>query len=260
LKKLAFLGGAAGLGVVALLAIPSAPSLAADHLDAPGVAANPMADINDVYTWMDGGKLVLAMTVSPIDMASRSFGPSVQYAFHIHSKTGIGVGVAGTGVETRVICTFASNTSAQCWVVDPAAGNTVKDYLTGDPSNTAGITSTSGKVRLFAGQRSDPFFFNLQGFRDSVKAVKDRIAAPALPPVMLDPAGCPFNLTDSEVGIVRGKLSETPVAAQPPCPINVKDCFATLNVKVIVVQLDPSLVKAAANFTVGVWASSHQGS
>jgi len=260
LKKLAFLGGAAGLCAAALLATPITPSLAADHLDAPGVAANPMADINDVYAWMADGKLVLAMTVSPADMPARAFGPSVQYVFHVHSKTGIGVGVAGTGVETRVICTFKSNADATCWVVDPAGGGTgtVKDYVTGDPSNPAGITSASGKVRFFAGQRSDPFFFNLQGFRDAVAAVKGRIGT--APPVMLDVAGCPSNLTDPEVGVVRGLLSETPAVVQPPCPTGVKDCFLGFNVKVVLVQVDKSLVNASANFAVGVWASTHQGS
>lgn len=258
MKKLAFLGGAAGLGLAALLAFPTGPSHAADHLDGPAVSANALADINDVYAWMDAGKLVLAMTVSPADPTpTRAFGPSVQYVFHVHSKKGIGVGEAGTGTETRVICRFASNTSAQCWVVEQSNGN-IKDYVTGDPSNPNGISSTSGKVKLFAGQRSDPFFFNLQGFRNAVAGVKARIAG--APPVTRDAAGCPNNLTNVEVGGVRALLSAVPAVTQPPCPIGTADCFRDLNVKVIVLAIDPPLVNAGANFSVGVWASTHQGS
>ena len=150
MKRFAFLGGVAGLGLVALLA--SQRSQAADHLDSPGVALpSPTADINDVFTWMDGPKLVLAMSISPGDVDSRTFGPDVQYVFHVHSKAELGLGAQPVGAETRVICTFASNTSAQCWVT---AGTAVKDYIAGDPSDPAGIISQSGKLHLFAGRRA----------------------------------------------------------------------------------------------------------
>jgi hypothetical protein len=250
-KNLAFLGGVAGLGLAALLA--GQLGHAADHLDSPTLVATPMADINDVYTWMDGTKLNLAMTISPVDADARTFGPGVQYVFHVHSKSGIGVGVAGTGTETRVICTFVSNTSAECWVADPAG--MVKDYISGDPSNTAGISSNSGKMRLFAGRRSDPFFFNLQGFREAIKAVKG-----AVPALMYDAAGCPTNLSNPQVQTVAGNLAAQIPLGEPPCPNATRDCFAGLNVKVILVQVEKSLVTATANTAVGVWASTHQGS
>ena len=251
MNKLAFLGGAAGLGALALLA--GRPGHAADHLDSPTLATTPMADINDVYAWMDGARLNLAMTLSPGDVDSRAFGPGVQYAFHVHSKTGIGVGVAGVGTETRVICAFTTNTSAQCWVTDDASA--VKDYLTGDPSNPAGISSTSGKLRLFAGQRSDPCFFNLQGFREAVKAVKAAASA-----ITLDAAGCPSNLTNLQVQAVTANLTAAIAIGEAPCPDATRDCFAGLNVKVLLVQVDKSLVTAGPNTAVGVWASTHAGS
>ena len=167
MKKLAYLGGVAGL-VVALVATQTGH--AADHLDSSTLATNPLGDLNDVYVWMNGdaSTVNLAMTVSPADPGDRAFGPDVQYVFHVTSKSGLGV-LVPDGNETRVICTFESATSAQCWIAD---GTGTKDYVTGDPSNAAGIKSTSGKVRLFAGRRSDPFFFNLQGFRDAVGAVR----------------------------------------------------------------------------------------
>ena len=248
MKRLAFAGGVTGLGALALLlasqlghAEPWTPS---------ALVAEPMADINDVYTWMDGERLTLAMSISPVDEQARAFGPGVQYVFHVHSKAGIGVFEAGTGIETRVICTFQSNTSAQCWVVD--AGGQVRDYLTGDPSDPAGLTSASGAVRLFAGRRSDPRFFNLQGFRAAVTAIRGVTQT-------RDAAGCPSNLSNGTVQNVVAQLGAANPMSEPPCPANQRDCFLDLNVRVVVVQLDKSLVNAAPNHTVGVWASTHAG-
>src|SRR6185503_20547531 len=101
---------------------------AADHLDAAALATNPMADINDVYAWntTDAKSINLAMTVSPRDDGTRAFGPSVLYAFHVSSRPGFGM----AGVESKVICKFASDTSGECWVVDEAGK--VLDYVKGD--------------------------------------------------------------------------------------------------------------------------------
>ena len=249
MKKLAFLGSAAGLGLAALLATQRGH--AADHLDTPTLAASPMADINDVYAWMDGSNLNLAMSTSPADVDTRTFGPDVQYVFHVHSKSMLGIAVPGTGTETRVICTFLSNASAQCWVTE---GTTVKDYVAGDPSNTAGISSESSKVRMFAGRRSDPFFFNLQGFRTAISGLTTRVGQ--LPPAGFDGAGCPDALTLQEVQGFAANLTAQ-VAGQPPCSTTQQDCFAELNVRILLVQLDRSLVNAGSNNAVGVWASTH---
>lgn len=253
MKKLAFLGAVAGLGLVVLVATQR--SQAADHLDSPTLMTSPMADINDVYAWMDSNaaSLNLAMSISPADTDSRAFGPEVQYVFHVHSKAKNGPDAPGSGTETRVICTFASNTSGQCWVVE---GTTVKDYVSGDPSDPAGIMSKSGRVRLFAGRRSDPFFFNLEGFRTAVTALKARFASN--PNVQLDAAGCPSNLQNSEVAALLTDLGKQ-VTGTPPCSMTQRDCFADLNVRVILVQLDKTLVNAGSNIAVGVWASTHVG-
>src|SRR5262249_23849384 len=166
LKKLALLGAVGGVGLGAVLIVSQHASHAADHLDAPTIkmTANRMADINDVYAWMstDGTKINLAMTVSPAEDGTHHFGPSVQYVFHVTSHPGATnmMAFGKPGTETNVICTFASDTSAQCWVV----GTSTKDYITGDPSSTTGLTNKCGSMKLFAGKRSDPFFFDLSGF------------------------------------------------------------------------------------------------
>jgi hypothetical protein len=224
---------------------------AADHLDAPGAAANPLADITDVYAWMnsDASKVNLIMNVSPGDPpqsggTARHFSPSVLYVFHVTSLPGFGM----PGTETKIVCKFASDTSGQCWVGASA------DYVTGDPSATTGITSASGKVKLYAGHRSDPFFFNLQGFRDTVAAVD---AAEMGGGLTADAAGCP-NLLPATAATLRGLLQEGPqAAAAAPCPTTNADCFANLNVMSIVLQVDKSLLNVGANNVLSVWASTH---
>ena len=216
-----------------------------------------MGDINDVYTWMnaDATKMNLAMTVSPGDDGTRNFGPTVQYVFHVRSRvgtTGAMVVAQPGGVETNVVCTFASNTSAQCWVV---SGTTVKGYVKGDPTATTGLASADGKIRVFAGRRSDPFFFNLQGFRDAITQVG--LAAGGL---TYNTSGCPTNLPDVNATALRALLSATPTVAQAPCPPNVKDCFAGLNVMAIVVQVDKTLLLNGTDFFVSVYGSTHVGS
>jgi uncharacterized protein DUF4331 len=245
------------LGLAALLATPSH---AADHLDSLSLAGNPMADINDVYTWMtsDGLKLNLVMTVSPADPGNRTFGDAVQYAFHVTSKAGMPSQVipvsAATDVETKVICTFVSNTNASCWVV---TGTTTKGYVTGDPSAVAGMTSADGKVKVFAGRRSDPFFFNLQGFRNAVAGVKGAIAT-ATPGAGLTTDGCPNTLLDAQTNGLRGVLSTQQTGAGvPTCSATTLDCFAAFNVMAIVVQVDKTLVNATGNNIVAVWGSTH---
>lgn len=259
MKKLSLIaGGVASLVLGTVLATRS--SHAADHLDSTTLATNPMADINDVFTWMtsDMSKLNLIMTVSPGDPGNRAFSDAVQYVFHVVSRTGTMpnqvVAMPAAGTETKVICTFTSDTAVQCWVV---TGTTVKDYVTGDPSSAAGITSASGKLKVHAGRHSDPFFFNLQGFRDAIATVKGAIAGGAVIP---NAAGCPDNLDGTTVGGIRAILEgqrPTDATALPPCPATSKDCFAALNVKALVVQVDKTLLNEGANTLLAVWASTH---
>jgi hypothetical protein len=264
LKKLAFLGGAAGLGLIALLHSPT--TQAADHLDASALAANPMGDINDVFAWMtsDGAKINLAMTVSPFDNGSRDFGPSVQYVIHLkrHAAFPATATLLAAGEEYRVICTFASNTSGQCWVVDPT--NKPVGYVKGDFTNTAGKSSNDGKVKVFAGRRSDPFFFNFAGYVAARTMVEQACSGTTTPgtcpgvlsPAALNAAGCPL-LPAANVAPVRAQLSTEQTTMIGPCPANQKDCFANANVMAIVVQIDKTLVVDDTKKLLGVWGSTH---
>src|SRR5204863_3002469 len=144
--------------------------------------------------WVAGANLNLVMDVSPSDDGAHRFDPSVIYVFHLTSKPGLGVTVPG-GTETQVVMRFASNTSVECWVTGP--GGTM-DYVTGDPSNTTGISSATGKLRVFAGRRSDPMFFDQTALAQAVAAIE---AAPSA--VARDTAGCPMVLEDSAGSMIR---------------------------------------------------------
>lgn len=272
MKKLAFLGGATGLGLLALLGAPH--TQAADHADAAMTAANPMADIADVYAWMtnSGANIALAMTVSPFDNGTREFGPSVQYVFHLTRYEDFPVVPAdiAAGEQSKVICTFESNTSGECWVVDPS--NKVLDYVKGDFSAATGKASAGGKLRVFAGRRSDPFFFNLAGFATAKQhlmlACGDGMTPGACPGgglvPALDAAGCPTNVPAATVEAIAAELSAqqdgTGGSVLPPgCSATEKDCFKDKNVMAIVVEIDKTLVATEDKPLLSVYGSTHAG-
>ncbi|MFT3697201.1 MAG: DUF4331 family protein [Kofleriaceae bacterium] len=213
------------------------------------MTANVTADLNDVYTWMDAGgeKVNLAMTVSPFEDGTHDFGPSVQYVFHAQSHEGsdnpAAFAPAAATVDTKVICTFASATSGQCWVT---TGGTVTDYVKGDFSSTSGVSSADGKVKVFAGHRSDPFYFNLAGFKAAVGKLET--SAPVGQPTA---GGCPHYMAADL--LVAGMDLTNPTAA---CG-NATDCFATLNVLAISMQIDKSLLLHGSDHLLSVWGSTH---
>ena len=237
MQKLAFLGGIAGLAVVALL---TTRGQAAGRTVAAGAAdsSNPMAEIKDVYAWVAGSNLNLVMDVSPLDDGMRSFDPSVQYVFHLTSKAKFGVAGAGDA-ETRVILRFASSTSVECWVTD-ATGSVTKDYVVGDPSTIAGLPAMDGRIKVFAGRRSDPAFASTTGLASAIGELGTNLKT-------TDVAGCPA-INAAEASTIQGMLTSG------------SDTFATANVMAIVVQIDKLLVTVAPNKLVSVWASTHAGS
>jgi hypothetical protein len=249
-----------GIALAALAFGASPAAWAADHLDSPSVkmTGKAMADITDVYAWMsaDGMKVNLAMAVSPAEDGTHSFGPAFQYVFHVVTYPGATNMDAffNPGSETKIICTFASPTSAQCWV---ATGPTPKDYVTGDPSSPAGITSRDQLIKVFAGKRSDPFFFNLGGFLRAQSTVETACGTSTCPGALPhDAGGCPL-IDAATAGALRGLLTTAPPTTIGPCAGGQIDCFANFNVMAIVVQVDKTLLNANGNHLLSVWGSTH---
>lgn len=235
-------------GALIAIAIASWPARAADHIDGTQVMAPDVsADITDVYAWMDAdaAKVNLVMNVNHNATTASRFNTEVQYVFHLESHAAYAPFAAGT--EKLVMCTFAPNGRGQCWL-GPATGGTPEAYvpnidsLSGDEDGTA---NGAGSMRVFAGLRHDPFFFNLVGF----SAVASIVAGTALP---VNAFGCP-TLDAGTAAALVAQLAHGEKGAAPT------DTFAGLNVLSIVVQLDKSLVSSAANPILGVWASTNVG-
>ncbi len=219
-----------------VLALVQPGAKAADHLDGPAVLNDQSTDITDVYTWMEGGKLVLVMDLFPEASAASTFSNAALYTFHVTRRETFG---ASAATETTIICKFASNTAITCWPGDSAA-----EITAGNPSAVAGIASASGKFKVFAALREDPFFFNLVGFKHARETVL--AAASGL---QFDANGCPM-LNSATSTLLVGQLSHD-MAGGPPA-----DFFANLNVLSIVVEVDPTLLAGTGNF-LGVWASTN---
>ena len=229
MKKPTWLASAAALVVGAGL---MGSVYAADHGDSPRAAQDPAADIADLYAWMDatdGEKLNLIMTLA----SSGAFSDAVDYVFHVNSDDDGPLG-PNPQSETTITCAFDADGNVSC---DAADSN-----VSGDASDEAGITSDDGNLRVFAGVRDDPFFFNSSGFNDTVAAVI--AAATGEPPIEFDPDGCPL-LDDATAAQLRTVLTTAPNG----------DDFGGGNVLALVVQIDRSLVNGNGD-SLGVWAST----
>lgn len=217
-----------------LLAAPLA--LAADHQDGPAATNDPAADITDVFVWTtaDATKVNLVMDVSPAASTASRFSDTVQYVFHTSSRASFG---AASTASEDVICTFDTTQTISCW-----AGS---EYVTGNAGTASGLSSSSGRLKVFAGLRADPFFFNLDGFKHTAATV-----TAAKPSLSFDTSGCP--LLDAATSAVLVDQLRTDPSGGPPV-----DHFRGFNALAIVVQLDKSILTAGGP-VVSVWAATHR--
>jgi hypothetical protein len=224
------------LPVVFALLVSSAV-YAADHLDGPGVLTDPSADITDLFAWTaaDGQHLNLVMNVFPAATTASKFSNTVQYVFHTSSTTAFGT--AATSTED-IICTFDAAQAISCW-----AGT---EYVNGNANVETGIASTSGKLRVFAGLRDDPFFFNEAGFKNEVSTVQSAASS-----LTFDAAGCPAIDASTSTALLNilthGATSTAPAV----------DFFSGFNVLAIVLQVDLSIVNKGGP-VVSVWGSTNR--
>jgi len=179
--------GGALVGAAALtLALGGAPLLAtgADHLDAPALggltnAAGDIAphsehgdrDINDVYVFQgsNASRTVLAMTTNPaINLFNTTFGSNVRYTINVDRNGDARPDLAyvwrfgnpnGNGAQSYTVTRYSGAGAKTLghgvvWATGSTAGN--------------GVAWGKGETKVFAGVRSDPFFFDLTGFLGTV--------------------------------------------------------------------------------------------
>src|SRR2546428_218834 len=163
---------AAGLAVASLvLVVATAPSgtRAADHLDAPNLAAREDADINDVYVFQasDPSRTVIAVTTSP---AAGVIGP-IDYATNVRYK--ISVDRDGDAVpDLAYVFDFdAPSGGTQSYTVTRYKGENARTLEHGKVLGT-GMRGEATPLKehslAFAGLRADPFFFDLNAFKHVV--------------------------------------------------------------------------------------------
>jgi hypothetical protein len=130
---------------------------ASDHLDGSRATADPAADITDVFAFTSPeapANVVLVMAISPYATASSRFSSQVDYVFRVRLVTAPNpLTIDDTALD--VTCDFDDATPQH--VTCSAPRGLSAHASVGD--TTAG---TGSGMRVFAGLRSDPAFFDRQ--------------------------------------------------------------------------------------------------
>lgn len=168
---------------------------AADHIDAPAVtgAGNVSLgnDITDIYAFQspaDNSKMVFVMNtqglLSPASSSSASFPGNVMYEFNIDNTN--------DNVEDLVIQCLVKNgklrvygpvapgttgTSSTVRTSGPVTETSVTAYSAGSPM--VGVNANNG-IKVFAGPRDDPFFFDLARFKDIIAGTQTGFRNPGI--------------------------------------------------------------------------------
>jgi hypothetical protein len=131
---------------------------ASDHLDGPRATADPAADITDVFAFTspeNPSNVVLAMAVTPYATASSRFSSQVNYTFRVRLVTAPQPLTLGD-TALDVTCNVDDGTPQQVTCTGPRGLRA--------RANVGDVTGGTGAgMRVFAGLRSDPAFFDRQG-------------------------------------------------------------------------------------------------
>ncbi len=162
------LAGAALLSVPLIFQFSAQPGGAADHLDPPARTdpasdrtPDSASDIADVYAFHDANRVVMIMTFAGpgAPTSPATYDRNVRYRINV-SNAG-----SRTTTEFPIDVQFGRDTAA------PGApfGVRVRGLpgVTGDLTGPVESTLSRDGVRVRAGLFDDPFFFDLQGFRDT---------------------------------------------------------------------------------------------
>ncbi len=135
--------------------------MAADHAEAPGATADQAADIADVYAWHEGNKLITAVTfaglAAPAENQTGNYDKDVLYQVHIDNDDD---NEADISIEVR----FGQNKNNN-WGVEvknlPGASGVISGAV-------ETVLSATNDLKVYAGLRDDPFFFDFEGFQQTL--------------------------------------------------------------------------------------------
>ena len=167
--------GAAVVASAMTMVVATAPSLSfgADHADAPGnlqsPSSRPDADINDVYAFQARpGRTVLAMTTHPAVgvLSPSTYATDVKYVINVDRK-----GTSHANLAYVLRFSAKDSDGSQSFRVYRYKGSHAESLTEGEKIGTGRTGSTStiaDGIKVFAGLRSDPFFFDLDAFKKAV--------------------------------------------------------------------------------------------
>lgn len=203
-------------------------ALASDHLDTPSVIADPRADIGDLYAWIspDGLRLNLVLPI-----VGQGFSDRLAYTIHIESGPSYGA----TSAAIALSCRFPKG-EVECRLG--------RDTARGPVDTPLGLTSRSGRFRVFAGLRDDPFFNNVRGTRAAYDVAAKALRAGAA----TDVAGCPV-FDPATVAAIRDQWSHT--AGGSP-----QNLLAGWTPATIVAEIDLRSVTRGGPI-LALWATTH---
>ena len=209
-KKLGLLAAAAGIVLFPGLLLVKARG--SDHADTPAIAANPGVDLTDVFIFpspADAAKVVLVMNVHPLipsGVTSTTFDPSVLYQFKIANAGDPKHPVENLVIQAKFTGTGTNQTVQIAGPVKPSMTGTKSVFERPDAAsgqiNT--VFTTGSGIKVFAGTREDPFFFDLEQF---FNILPDR-GTPLPPPVGRNPPANP-NMPQSTTFNPPGVATDT---------------------------------------------------
>jgi hypothetical protein len=148
---------ARALGGIAIAILPVLASLshAADHADSPATKKDHAADITDLYAWHDAAKINVVLNVAGLSEAGvpADYDAGVLYQIHIDNTGDL-------EPDYEVLVRFGQNAAGE-WGVKVEDLPGIADPIVG-PVDT--VIDAGIGLRVYAGLRDDPFFFDLDGF------------------------------------------------------------------------------------------------
>lgn len=211
-----------------------------DHADTPEIARMPGADLTDVFIFpspTNPNNVVLAMCVNPLIPSGQgpatTFDPNVLYQFKI-DNAGNGDIAERLVIQAKFSGTGPNQTVSISGPIKPDRVGVVTTQMPPDPiTGTINQTfTTSNGLKVFAGAREDPFFFDLDQF---FKILPDR-ATPL-------------------TGVVDPTPNKPKANSWRP-PGQAKDALKGFNVMAIVVELPKTMLTTGGDGKIRVWCTT----
>lgn len=148
----------AALGMTAL-ALGRPDAQAADHIDAPIAAGDAAADLTDFYAWHQDDRIIAALGFAGFDIpgSDGTYDDELLYGIHVDND--------GDNEPDQTVWVRFGQASDGSWGV-------MIEGIPGGEAQVIGPVNTeldAGlNLRAFAGVRDDPFFFDFDGFQETL--------------------------------------------------------------------------------------------